>query len=111
MCDSEVMRLAGVTDRLYPRETVLADQSREARGVVVTCSLRGRDYARSPEGITQVGISRMLATLKGYEFAGEYDPSRRYPGRVYFVPSDTLAGEAASALGIHTEDDLFGGVV
>src|SRR5205823_6127123 len=57
-------------------------------------------------------IGRTLAALKGWDFAGEYDPSRCYPGRTYLVPGDTLVGvEAACELGVRTEDDLFGGVV
>src|SRR5262245_17695269 len=89
-----------------------ADEPRPAHGVVVTYSPTDPDHARSHEGVTWAAISRTLAALKGYDFAGEYDPSRRYPGRVYFVPSDALAGvEAARQLGVHTEDDLFGGVV
>lgn len=78
----------------------------------VTYLFRDRDYGRSAEGITQVAISRMLATIKGYDFAGEYDSLRHYPGHLYVVPSDTLVGvEAAHALEVHSEDDLFGGVV
>src|SRR5437773_2406723 len=102
---------AGVTEQL-DTATDLAHESRDAHGVVVTYSLRGTDHARSHEGVTQAAISRTLAALQGYDFAGEYDPSRRYAGRVYFVPSDTLVGVAeARALGVRTEDDLFGGVV
>ena len=38
--------------------------------------------------------------------------SAHFPGRVYFVPSDTLIGvENAARLGIAGEQDLFGGVV
>src|SRR5439155_8852961 len=67
--------------------------------------------ARSHVGVTQAAIGKILAALKGYDFAGEYDPSVRYPGLVYLVPSDTLVGIEARTLGIRTEDDLFGGVV
>jgi len=56
-------------------------------------------------------LARRLADLKGYAFAGEYDPSSGYAGRRYFVPSDTLPGATATALGIGGEHDLFGGVV
>jgi hypothetical protein len=92
--------------------TALSDELRPARGVVVTYSPTDPDPAHGHEGVTRTVISRTLAALQGYDFAGEYEPSRRYPGRVYFVPSDALAGvEAARQLGIHTEGDLFGGVV
>jgi hypothetical protein len=57
-------------------------------------------------------IARRIAALQGLDYAGEYDRTARYPGRVYFVPSDTLIGtERASQLGIRSERDLFGGVV
>src|SRR6266545_4589507 len=93
-------------------ETDLADQFRKARGIVVTYSPTDPDHTHSHEGVTRTAIGRMLAALKDYDFAGEYDPSNRYPGRVYFVPGDTLVGvEEAWGLGIRTEDDLFGGVV
>ena len=82
------------------------------RGVVVTYALAAAFDRDSHEARTREGIAKKLAELKGFEFAGEYDPSSRYDGSVYFVPSDVLASiEAAQALGIHSEDDPFGGVV
>jgi hypothetical protein len=106
------MHLAGATGQLYAPATALADECRLGRGGVVTYSPAAPDRAHSHEAATWAAISRTLAALKGYGFAGEYDSSRRYPGRLYFVPSDTLVGvEAARELGIRTEDDLFGGVV
>jgi hypothetical protein len=57
-------------------------------------------------------IARRLAGLKNYDFAGDYDAGATYPGRLYFVPTDTLIGiDRARALGILDEHDLFGGVV
>ncbi len=62
--------------------------------------------------ITRTAIATKIAALSGYEFAGDYDPARRYPLPLYFVPSHTIVGlETARALGIRGEDDLFGGVV
>ena len=82
------------------------------RGVVVTYALADSFDPDSHEARTRAGIATKLAKLKGFEFAGEYDRSARYGGPVYFVPSDVLSStEAAQALGIHGEDDLFGGVV
>src|SRR5215207_4890801 len=37
--------------------------------------------------------------------------ARGCPGRLYFVPSETLVDEQARALGIGDEHDLFGGVM
>jgi hypothetical protein len=53
-----------------------------------------------------------LAALIGYEVAANYEAAVRYPGPKYFVSSDTLVGlDAAKAMGIRSEHDLFGGVV
>ncbi len=104
--------MAGATGQLYAPQTNPADTFCKGPGVVVTYSPSDLDRARSHTGVSQAAISRALAALQGYHFAGEYDPSRRHPGRVYFVPGDTIVGvEAARALGLRTEDDLFGGVV
>jgi hypothetical protein len=75
-------------------------------------SAGGHGFAHSHERATRAGIAERLAALKGFDFAGEYDPAARYPGPVYLVPSDTLIGlKAAAALGVRGEHDLFGGVV
>jgi hypothetical protein len=65
----------------------------------------------SHEWQTRDWLAKRLADLLGYAAGGEYDPGRKYPGRLYFVPSDTLLEREAEALGIATEADLFGGVV
>src|SRR5690349_13248873 len=80
------------------------------RGAVVTYT--AADRAHRHDGITHASIAARLALLKGHHFAGAYDPADRPSGRVFFVPSATMAGiAAANALGVSTEDDLFGGVV
>ena len=87
-------------------------QSGASHGAVVVYAPNQRDYARSHERGTLTQIAKKLAALKGCAFAGEYDLARRYPGPVYFVPSETLVGaETAKDLGIGSEHDLFGGVV
>jgi hypothetical protein len=76
---------------------------------VVTYSCRA---SRHHESVTLRELARRLAVIKGYDFADEYDPARRYAGPLYFVPNDTLVGiAAAQTLGIKNEQDLFGGVV
>ncbi|HEY0336231.1 MAG TPA: DUF3182 family protein [Burkholderiales bacterium] len=66
----------------------------------------------SHECVTRMQIAQQLATLKGYEFAGEYDEFADYAGAVYYVPSRTVVGtDTAARLGICDEHDLFGGVV
>ena len=56
-------------------------------------------------------LGRRLAEFLGCPFEGEFSPDRRYGGRTYFIPGDTLDAATASALNIKGEDDLFGGVV
>lgn len=64
------------------------------------------------EHLTHSEIARRLAQLKGYEYAGEFDPSCRYDRPLYFVPNDTVVTtESARRLGVTGEHDLFGGVV
>ena len=78
-------------------------------GTVVTYSCR---VCRDHESVTLRELARRLAAIKGYDFAEEFDRARRYSGRLYFVPNDTLVGiDAARKLGIENEQDLFGGVV
>jgi hypothetical protein len=81
------------------------------RGVVVTYACTQQD-PRGHEAVTRERVARRLASLLGLAYAGEYDPAARYPGRVYFVPSDTIVGHAvARDLGIRGMHDLFGAVV
>jgi hypothetical protein len=78
-------------------------------GTVVTYSCRA---SRQHESVTLRELACRLAAIKGYDFAEEFDPARRYSGPLYFVPNDTLVGiAAAQKLGIKNEQDLFGGVV
>ena len=82
------------------------------RGTVVTYAVPGHGFAHSHERATRDSIARRLAALKGFDFAGEYDPASPHPGPVYLVPGDTLVGlDAAAALGVRSEHHLFGGVV
>jgi hypothetical protein len=61
---------------------------------------------------THSEIARRLAHLKGYEYAGEFDPSCRYDRPLYFVPNDTIVrAESVRSLGVTNEHDLFGGMV
>lgn len=82
-----------------------------AQSVVVDYSPQGGGFGDPHERITRAAVAQRLAALTGFDYAGEYDPSARYPGRVYFVPGDTLVGPEAAGVGITGEHDLFGGVV
>lgn len=104
-------------NRQHPVKAQQADPmmtggSAKARGAVVVYACKPHRNPHGHECMTQSELARRLAALRGDDFAGEYDPSCRYDGPVYFVPSDTLVLlEAAQSLGIYGEQDLFGGVV
>jgi hypothetical protein len=65
----------------------------------------GHDY------LSRRAVSRRLAELMGVPFAGEYADAQTNGSQPYFVPQHTLLRNEADALGINSEDDLFGGVV
>ncbi|PVE21277.1 DUF3182 domain-containing protein [Microvirga sp. KLBC 81] len=83
-----------------------------AHDVVVEYSPLGGGFCDAHERSTRATVAKRLAALMGVDYAGTYDRTVVYPGRVYFVPSTTLVGlEQAAQLGITGERDLFGGVV
>lgn len=93
-------------------EDYRASRSLQARGAIVQYTDSAANPPGKHESATRTEIAVKLAALKGYEFAGDYDPERRYTGPVYFVPTDTLIGsELAQKVGIRDHHDLFGGVV
>ncbi|WP_037460183.1 DUF3182 family protein [Skermanella stibiiresistens] len=84
----------------------------QTHGTVVGYPTIARAKRRPHETETRALISRKLAALKGCGFAGDFDPSRTYPGPLYHVPDETLVEPGiADRLGIRSEHDLFGGVV
>ena len=89
----------------------LDDPSKGRRGVVLAYVPDQLDHASLHERATLLAFAQRLAALRGYDFDALYQPSRRYRGHVYFVPSITLTCEQAAGLGIQGPDDLFGGVV
>jgi hypothetical protein len=54
--------------------------------------------------------AKAIAAIKGYEFGGHYEKPPDHCGRLFFVPDDTLLVEEASYLGIHSANDLYGGI-
>src|SRR5262245_4450439 len=52
-----------------------------------------------------------IAKLKRYDYGGEYEEQSDYSGPLFFVPGDTLLVEETGYLGIHSSNDLYGGVV
>lgn len=81
------------------------------RGVVVTYAPDPHDHASEHERVTHSAFARQLAVLRGYEAGGSFEPGRHGAAHVYFLPSSTLTGQQALALGIRGVNDLFGGVV
>lgn len=93
-----------------PPPTASGRKASNTPGVVVVYSCKTALCRH--ELATQVELARRLAGIRREEFAGEYDPSCVYDKPLYFVPNDTLVEPAfAGTLGIHDEQDLFGGVV
>ncbi|MDB6060820.1 MAG: biotin carboxylase [Verrucomicrobiaceae bacterium] len=67
---------------------------------------------KTHENVTRAHMAEKLAALKGFEFAGEYNAKANYAGsNIYFVPADTLLHTQARQLNIHSEENLFGGIV
>lgn len=62
------------------------------------------------ERAVQQILAEKLGKLLGCPFIGDYSTSQPSGGRYYFLPDDTLVGDV-SALGIDSDQDLFGGVV
>jgi hypothetical protein len=86
--------------------------SPRARGAVVQYTDPDSGPPAKHESVTHAKIAAKLAALKGYDFAGDYDPAHPYIVPLYFVPSDTLIGsELAQKIGIRDHHALFGGVV
>jgi hypothetical protein len=97
---------------MISKEDFVPSHSVTAPGAVVQYNDSAGDPPAKHESVTRTLIAAKLAALKGYEFAGDYDPARGYTGPLYFVPGDTLTGsEFVRKLGIRDHHDLFGGVV
>jgi Protein of unknown function (DUF3182) len=112
--DFEIADTFSMSMQKYRSESGGVHDHRISQGMVVQYSdldSRGEELREHEAAALAFSASR-LAALKGYSYAGKYDPGRSYEGPVYFVPRDTLTGiETARKLGIRTEHSLFGGVV
>lgn len=66
----------------------------------------------SHELASKIQVAQAVAGLIGGNYAGELETQQPPKGCIYLVPSDTLPDLAsAHRLGVHTREDLFGGVV
>ena len=81
------------------------------RGFVVQYPNVRSTRACGHESISRAHMARRIAALKDYEFSEAYQPERYGGAHVYYVPDDTLTAGEARELDIHSEQDLFGGVV
>lgn len=96
------------------KESLLTNEafSPSASRIVVGYTQKEGAPRRRHEAATHSALAARIARLKGWEYAGEYDPARSYALPLYFVPSDTLVPvDFAHRLGIFDERHLFGGVV
>ncbi len=82
-----------------------------AGGTVVTHACGRAGFPSTHEGRTHAVLARKVAELKGSRFGGEYAAGARYERPLYFIPRDSTPRDEAHALGIHTPDDLYGGIV
>jgi hypothetical protein len=85
------------------------DHALRAAATVVLYPARGHEPAHETAVHTELG--KRLAAIMGGDFGGVYDEAV-HGGHLFLVPSDTIVGiTEAQRLGIHSEADLFGGVV
>ena len=84
----------------------------EAPRIVVVHSAQTPRDPESHERMSQNRVAERVAALLGYQYGGEHDAAASYDLPLYFVPRETVSDMAmATRLGIHGEQDLFGGVV
>jgi hypothetical protein len=68
--------------------------------------------AKAHDLASQRDVARRLATMLGVPYEGDIDASGTLPPGGFLVPNDTLVSlDSAHRLGVHSERDLFGGVV
>jgi len=97
---------------LEAAHNALALRRPEAQETVMPFTRGLRGHASMHEQVTREELVRRLADIKGCAYSTDELPQPIWQGRTYLVPSDTLVGLAtAHALGVHGQDDLFGGVV
>lgn len=95
-----------------PRTASEAVSNAAGDAFVALCRVDAHAHASDHERATQAVIGRRLAALLGRTFVDAPGPDRAAPGRVYWVPNDTVVGQrTAHALGIRDRFDLYGGVV
>jgi len=109
-------RSAGLFERLGAggRSAAPSERSRGRivpSGVVVVYFSKLGGRLRAHQKIMLDADAKTIARLKRYDFRGCHDRACDYRRPVFFVPDDTLLSDEASALGIRSCNDLYGGVV
>lgn len=94
-----------------PSDRDLPDRHPATAGYALGWAVDPANYCSGHELATRRALAERIAAIKGFQYFGEVGGPRPPSGPVYFVPSDTVQCQQASALGIRDEHDLFGGVV
>jgi hypothetical protein len=81
------------------------------RGIVVVFFPRFGKPLQWHHRVVLDSAAKTIGQIKGYDFRGQYEPRCDYSEPLFFVPGDTLLLDEASSLGIHSPNDLYGGVV
>lgn len=106
------MRGTDIIGGRYARNWAGSGPKPEAQRVVVSYPRGENENPGSHEAVTRRALAQRLAVLKGFDYAGDYDPAGIYEGSPYLVPGETLVGvDTARTLGIAGANDFFGGVV
>src|SRR4051812_24818472 len=81
------------------------------KGVVVVYFSQLGGRLNSHQKVMLEADAKVIAQLMRYDFGGEHPTACDHSDRIFFVPDDTLLLDEARSLGIHSSDDLYGGVV
>ena len=82
-----------------------------ARGTVFVHLSRPAQFLSGHEGASLQSVAKAIARLKHYDFGGVYEGPRQVGGPVFFVPDEALVRPEAADLGVHREEDVYGGIV
>src|SRR5262245_50562575 len=82
-----------------------------ANGVVVLYVSQFDKSLQWHHKVVLEAVAKAIAKIKRYDFGGHYEARCDYSAPLFFVPGDTLLVEETADLGIHSLNDLFGGVV
>ena len=90
------------------RNATVAPADAGARMLVTHCA---DGQAGGHDRESRANVAQHLAHVMHWPYGGTYDASVHYSKPLYLVPHDALLASQAAAIGVHTADELFGGVV